>query len=87
MSNEPEKDAAYWRELRSTDPGIAAIGDRVIWDGQAEQLGIEPMKTLPPELAMKDKWGDPPDKLKPDRDRGDQRSVHVHIHQHDRRRR
>lgn len=31
-------------ERRLTDPGIYIIGDKVIWDGEAETLGV-PAKT------------------------------------------
>jgi exonuclease III len=33
-------------ERRLTDPGIYAIGNRVIWDGEAETMGIEPKTTI-----------------------------------------
>jgi len=28
-------------------PGVMMIGDRVIWDGEGEYLGLEPLKTIP----------------------------------------
>jgi hypothetical protein len=36
-------------ELNRWDcPGIACIGDRGTWDGEAEYLGLEPLKVWPP---------------------------------------
>jgi hypothetical protein len=35
-------------------PGIACIGDEVIWDGEAEYLGLPPLKKKPEPDALKD---------------------------------
>lgn len=43
-------------ERRMTDPGIYAVGDDVIWDGEGEALGL-PSKTkikLPEKLPLDD---------------------------------
>jgi hypothetical protein len=32
-------------------PGIVCIGDRVIWDGEAEYLGLKPLTHWPPRTT------------------------------------
>ena len=44
--NKRTKDAAPGPLSRWDSPGIAMIGDDVIWDGEAEYLGLEPLKTI-----------------------------------------
>jgi hypothetical protein len=34
-------------ERRMTDPGIYSIGEDVIWDGEAETLGVPPKTKVP----------------------------------------
>jgi hypothetical protein len=48
----PRKRAKAKAELNRWDcPGIVCIGDRVIWDGEAEYLGLEPLTHWPPRAA------------------------------------
>lgn len=52
MSDEtrtPEEKAAA--ERRMTDPGVYLVGDKVLYDGEAETLGIPPMEKGPPVPA------------------------------------
>jgi hypothetical protein len=51
----PEEEAAI--EERMTGAGIASIGDEVIWDGEAEQGGYDPLVWYPEQH---------PDDTKPD---------------------
>jgi hypothetical protein len=41
-------------ERRLTDPGIYMVGDKVIWDGEAETLKVPPKTTLeqPPVIPL-----------------------------------
>jgi hypothetical protein len=48
MSESNGDDDEKSRPLNRWDcPGVFMIGDRVIWDGEAEYLGLEPLKTIP----------------------------------------
>ena len=39
-----EVERRAYAEQRFTSPGVAMIGDEVIWDGEAEVLGVAPLK-------------------------------------------
>lgn len=47
----PEEKAAA--ERRMTDPGVYIVGDKVIYDGEAETLGIVPMEKRPRPVPRK----------------------------------
>jgi hypothetical protein len=56
LSREDKEKAEYRRlaEERLTSPGIFTIGDEVIWDGEAEALGVPPLTWLPEKPGDKD---------------------------------
>jgi hypothetical protein len=49
MTDDPSPPDREERPLNRWDcPGVYLIGDRVIWDGEAEYLGLEPLTRWPP---------------------------------------
>lgn len=48
------ENAAYWTERRFTDNGICIIDGEVIYDGEAEALGVEPWVFYPVPEEIED---------------------------------
>jgi hypothetical protein len=60
MTDEPDQ-PEHERPLNRWDcPGIIAIGEDVLWDGEAEYLGLEPLTKIKPPSWRKTPPAKPP---------------------------
>jgi hypothetical protein len=66
-----DDDKEYWTERRFTDNGIAIIDGEVIYDGEAEAFGVEPLVWFPMPEGLDD-IDFPEDSDEPDTDEPEQ---------------